>query len=156
MSSSMPFRWSSSPFKEWNSSESRRLKQRIPGKFCQKPSTRSSCASCSFTSVLYSSLWQSLPGRRSQNKAVRSFKSFSGRNSGCRFDHQLCRHRCRLFDFEQRHLSTGRHLYQLARESHSQKMKFLTKVSDRGIPSTAFCFLLQSCCLRQFLAVLKL
>lgn len=64
-----------SPFKEWNSSESQRPKQRIPGKFCQKPSTRSSCASCSSTSVLYSSLWQSLPGRRSQNKAVRSFKS---------------------------------------------------------------------------------
>ena len=36
--------------------------------------------------------------------------------------------------------STGRHLYQLARESHSQKMKFLTKVSDRGIPVNSVLF----------------
>lgn len=39
-------------------------------------------------------------------QSVRS-NLFSGRDSGCRFDHQLCRHRCRLFDFEQRHLFNG-------------------------------------------------
>ena len=39
-------------------------------------------------------------------QSVRS-NLFSGRNSGCRFDYQLCRHRCRLFDFEQRHLFNG-------------------------------------------------
>lgn len=140
MSSSMPFRWSSLPFKEWNSSESRRLKQRIPGSFAKshQPGHRAHPAllhRCFIRHYGNHSLEDDLRTRQS----VRS-NLFSGRNSGCRFYHQLCRHRCRLFDFEQRHLfnrappvSTGTRISQPEdevfdesfRSRHSRQQRFV-------------------------------